>query len=208
MADKPLCIIDPSVAQDKLWFDFEPFIKENLLLTTVNPNDPASSSLNQSATATNQSVQRKPNEQSGVCNFFLKGHCYKGNNCQYRHISQAAYNSEKLAQSQHSVDKTVVCKHWLRGLCKKGDNCEFLHEYNLTKMPACWFFVKYGECGNGDECVYQHIDPDSIIKECLWYNRGFCKNGPHCKRKHKRKILCKNFLFGFCPLGSNCILSQ
>jgi hypothetical protein len=37
-----------------------------------------------------------------------------------------------------------ICKHWLRGLCKKGDNCEFLHEYDLSKMPECYFYSKFG----------------------------------------------------------------
>jgi len=50
--------------------------------------------------------------------------------CPYRHIKG---------------DRTVVCKHWLRGLCKKGDDCEFLSEYDLSKMPECYFFSKFGE---------------------------------------------------------------
>jgi hypothetical protein len=24
-----------------------------------------------------------------------------------------------------------------------------MHEYNLRKMPECWFFAKYGFCSNG-----------------------------------------------------------
>lgn len=43
-------------------------------------------------------------------------------------------------------EKSVVCKHWLRGLCKKGDHCEFLHEYDVTKMPECYFYSKFGAC--------------------------------------------------------------
>lgn len=73
-------------------------------------------------------------------------------------------------------EKAVVCKHWLRGLCKKGDQCEFLHEFNMRKMPECWFYSRYGECSNED-CMYLHIDPESKIKECAWYARGFCKHG-------------------------------
>ncbi|XP_024861764.1 cleavage and polyadenylation specificity factor subunit 4 [Kryptolebias marmoratus] len=70
--------------------------------------------------------------------------------CPFRHISG---------------EKTVVCKHWLRGLCKKGDQCEFLHEYDMTKMPECYFYSKFGECSN-KECPFLHIDPDSKIKDC------------------------------------------
>nr|XP_014426973.1 putative cleavage and polyadenylation specificity factor subunit 4-like protein [Pelodiscus sinensis] len=75
-----------------------------------------------------------------------------------------------------SGEQTVVCKHWLRGLCKRGDQCEFLHEYDVTKMPECYFYSKFGECSNR-ECPFLHIDPASRIKDCPWYNRGFCKQG-------------------------------
>ncbi|KAJ2928844.1 hypothetical protein H1R20_g8246, partial [Candolleomyces eurysporus] len=77
---------------------------------------------------------------------------------------------------------STVCKHWLRGLCKKGDACEFLHEYNLRRMPECWWFAKYGYCSAGDECLYAH--PKERRIECPDYNRGFCKLGPSCPRKH------------------------
>lgn len=99
--------------------------------------------------------------QSDICKYYLKGYCHKGASCQFRHARN---------------DKTVVCKHWLRGLCKKGELCEFLHEYNLKKMPECWFYAKYGECSN-PECMYLHVDPESKVKDCPWYATGFCKLG-------------------------------
>lgn len=117
---------------------------------------------------------------------------FTGAMCPFRHISG---------------EKTVVCKHWLRGLCKKGDQCEFLHEYDMTKMPECYFYSKFGsvichfpfkrdrifsakilfmfrvcaagECSN-KECPFLHIDPESKIKDCPWYDRGFCKHGKYC----------------------------
>jgi cleavage and polyadenylation specificity factor subunit 4 len=64
-----------------------------------------------------------------ICKFFMKGACMKGANCPWKHSKN---------------EKAVVCKHWLRGLCKKGDICEFLHEYDLSKMPECYFFSKFG----------------------------------------------------------------
>jgi Zinc finger C-x8-C-x5-C-x3-H type (and similar) len=69
---------------------------------------------------------QKPGE---ICKFYLKGSCMKGAQCMYRHSRN---------------ERAVVCKHWLRGLCKKGDLCEFLHEYDLEKMPECYFFSKFG----------------------------------------------------------------
>jgi len=43
------------------------------------------------------------------------------------------------------------------------------HENNC--IPTC-----VGECHNKD-CPYQHIDPESKIKDCFWYDRGYCKHG-------------------------------
>ncbi|XP_010641024.1 cleavage and polyadenylation specificity factor subunit 4 isoform X3 [Fukomys damarensis] len=112
--------------------------------------------------------------------------------CPFRHISG---------------EKTVVCKHWLRGLCKKGDQCEFLHEYDMTKMPECYFYSKFGECSN-KECPFLHIDPESKIKDCPWYDRGFCKHGPLCRHRHTRRVICVNYLVGFCPEGPSCKFMQ
>ena len=46
----------------------------------------------------------------------------------------------------------------------------------MSKMPECYFFAKFGECGN-KECPFLHIDPDKKLKDCQWYNRGFCRHG-------------------------------
>lgn len=80
-----------------------------------------------------QSIDDIPQKPGEICKFYLKGSCMKGNNCQFRHSRN---------------ERAVVCKHWLRGLCKKGDLCEFLHEYDLEKMPECYFFSKFGMLSN------------------------------------------------------------
>ena len=100
-------------------------------------------------------------------------------------------------------DKTIVCKHWLRGLCKKGDQCEFLHEYDMSKMPECYFYSRFNACHN-KECPFLHIDPEAKIRDCPWYDRGFCRHGPNCRHRHVRRVLCINYLAGFCPAGSAC----
>uniref|UniRef100_A0AC35UI80 Cleavage and polyadenylation specificity factor subunit 4 n=1 Tax=Rhabditophanes sp. KR3021 TaxID=114890 RepID=A0AC35UI80_9BILA len=124
----------------------------------------------------------------GACEKFTRNECVLSTNCPLRHIN---------------MNKSVVCKHWLRGLCKKGDQCEFLHEYNLSKMPECFFFSKYKACSN-KECSFRHIDPESKIKDCPWYDRGFCRHGPYCKHRHRRRVFCPNYLIGFCPNGKDC----
>ncbi|KAK7067507.1 Cleavage and polyadenylation specificity factor subunit 4 [Halocaridina rubra] len=125
---------------------------------------------------------------AAVCTFYLRGNCTKSVNCPFRHVRG---------------DRTVVCKHWLRGLCKKGDQCEFLHEYDMTKMPECYFYSRFNACHN-KECPFLHINPDLRIKDCPWYDRGFCRHGPQCRNRHVRRVLCMNYFAGFCPEGSNC----
>uniref|UniRef100_A0AAY4BVA3 Cleavage and polyadenylation specificity factor subunit 4 n=1 Tax=Denticeps clupeoides TaxID=299321 RepID=A0AAY4BVA3_9TELE len=99
---------------------------------------------------------------AAVCEFFMKAACLKGGMCPFRHISG---------------EKTVVCKHWLRGLCKKGDQCEFLHEYDMTKMPECYFYSKFGP-----DCRHRHTR--RVI--CVNYLVGFCPEGRSCKFMHPR----------------------
>ncbi|KAJ2095445.1 hypothetical protein GGI16_005205 [Coemansia sp. S142-1] len=177
--------LDTRGCADLVTFDFEEFIKTKLSLNIDHtPVVPKPRSINDG--------------KIGVCNYFMKGHCWKGDDCLYRHLTR---EESERAQSE---SRAIVCKHWLRGLCKKGDQCEFLHEYNLRKMPECTFFAASGRCTSGDECQYLHINPESKIKECLWYARGFCKHGPKCRSKHVRKLICPSYRFGFCPLGPNC----
>ncbi|EPQ04987.1 Putative cleavage and polyadenylation specificity factor subunit 4-like protein [Myotis brandtii] len=125
---------------------------------------------------------------SAVCNFYAKGLCEKGRLCPFRH--------------DHG-EKTVVCKHWLRGLCKKGDQCRFLHQYDLSRMPECYFFSKFGECSN-KECYFLHMKTASEAQACPSYDQGFCKEGPLCKYRHVKRVMCTNYLVGFCPLGPEC----
>uniref|UniRef100_A0A7M4FCY1 Cleavage and polyadenylation specificity factor subunit 4 n=1 Tax=Crocodylus porosus TaxID=8502 RepID=A0A7M4FCY1_CROPO len=83
-------------------------------------------------------------------------------------------------------------------------------------MDSAW-----GRGGN-KECPFLHIDPESKIKDCPWYDRGFCKHGmvelsvyeilslkvyiagPLCRHRHTRRVICVNYLVGFCPEGPTC----
>ena len=92
-----------------------------------------------------------------LCTFFTSGSCVRGAHCPFRHVRG---------------ERTIVCKHWLRHLCKKGDDCEFLHEYDMSKMPICYFFQKFGECNNKD-CQYLHIEAEALkIRDCAWYDEA------------------------------------
>eukprot|EP00467_Chlorarachnion_reptans_P017115 CAMPEP_0114513824 /NCGR_PEP_ID=MMETSP0109-20121206/15802_1 /TAXON_ID=29199 /ORGANISM="Chlorarachnion reptans, Strain CCCM449" /LENGTH=184 /DNA_ID=CAMNT_0001693775 /DNA_START=165 /DNA_END=719 /DNA_ORIENTATION=+ len=97
----------------------------------------------------------------------------------------------------------MVCKHWLRGLCKKADKCNYLHEYDMSKMQQCTFFLDEGECTNPD-CNFLHLRPEDRKKDCPWYDRGFCQHGPKCRNRHRRRAACPDYLAGFCLKGPEC----
>jgi len=92
---------------------------------------------------------------AAICVYFLRQICDKGTQCPFRHVSG---------------EKSVVCKHWLRGLCKKGDMCEFLHEYDLSKMPECYFFSKYSIFVI-QNCFFACFNPKNI-----WQMRAVIKS--------------------------------
>jgi cleavage and polyadenylation specificity factor subunit 4 len=140
----------------------------------------------------------KLDKDTQICRAALNGHCPLGpRDCPLRHTNPSPLNFKPDQQNQNQRDPrlmstvsmlyiimydrllttTQVCKHWLRGLCKKSDACEFLHEYNLRRMPECWWYAKNGFCSAGEECLYAH--PKGSQVECPDYNRGFCKLGTY-----------------------------
>lgn len=66
----------------------------------------------------------------------------------------------------------------------KGDKCDFLHQYDLSRMPECMFFLKFGKCSEHD-CIFRHVAP-SERPECVRYRLGFCRYGPLCRSRHDR----------------------
>lgn len=131
---------------------------------------------------------------------------FQDNQCPYQITNLMSHIQPKEGECEYAhlkLTKCVVCKHWLRKLCKKNNRCQYLHEYNLSRMPECWFFSKYGTCSN-NECLFLHIDPDSYTNECQWYNKGFCRHGKFCRGKHVIKNLCHDYMMGYCKNGPLC----
>ena len=73
----------------------------------------------------------------------------------------------------------------------------------MSKMPECYFYSRFNACHN-KECPFLHIDPEAKVRDCPWYDRGFCRHGPNCRHRHVRRVLCINYLAGFCPVGDKC----
>lgn len=90
------------------------------------------------------------------------------------------------------------------------------HRYSVYHLPCAMnirninipvqlkiSFVIIDACHN-KECPFLHVDPESKIRDCPWYDRGFCRHGPSCRHRHVRRELCLNYLSGFCPSGPEC----
>jgi len=58
------------------------------------------------------------------------------------------------------------------------------------------------------KCKFRHVDPESKITECPYFNQGFCKYGPKCNKRHVKREICEAYLLGFCPDGPKCKLGQ
>ena len=85
---------------------------------------------------------------------------------------------------------------------KVKDKSRHSNDYYLA-LACC----RTGACHN-KECPFLHIDPETKIKDCPWYDRGFCRHGPTCRHRHVRRVLCMNYTAGFCPDGAECKFVQ
>jgi len=43
-------------------------------------------------------------------------------------------------------------------------------------MYVSLFSLYVGQCNN-KECPFLHIDPEQKVKDCAWFDRGFCRHG-------------------------------
>ena len=63
---------------------------------------------------------RDSSKRDRICQFYLKGHCKKGEQCPYKH---------ERPSSAPRKDTTPPCREFLKkGPCTYGDNCKFSHE--------------------------------------------------------------------------------
>ena len=79
--------------------------------------------------------------------------------------------------------------------------------YDFVVITQIWIHLSttfISDACHNKECPFLHIDPESKIRDCPWYDRGFCRHGPSCRHRHVRRELCMNYLAGFCPDGPEC----
>ncbi len=74
-----------------------------------------------------------------------------------------------------------------------------------NKSRRFWFQILiFPDACHNKECPFLHIDPETKVRDCPWYDRGFCRHGPTCRHLHVRKVICSNYMAGFCPDGPDC----
>jgi cleavage and polyadenylation specificity factor subunit 4 len=83
--------------------------------------------------------------------------------------------------------------------------CGFVGKCCVIKFLMC---ESVTDACHNKECPFLHIDPESKIKDCPWYDRGFCRHGPNCRHRHVRRVLCMNYVAGLCLEGPDCKFMQ
>lgn len=86
--------------------------------------------------------------EPGVCINWLRGHCWRGPTCHFRHPDLQSASSTTLAGSGPQMPPserryprppfTETCKIWLRGECLRGEQCFYVHDdlvYDDTLPP-------------------------------------------------------------------------
>ncbi|KAK6028006.1 zinc knuckle [Ostertagia ostertagi] len=88
-----------------------------------------------------------------------------------------------------------------------------LHQIGAREVPfagmdksgrgVCLKHVQ-GICTMNLVCPLRHIVGDKAVV-CKHWLRGLCKKvGPYCKHRHRRRVICPNYVAGFCPDGKEC----
>jgi hypothetical protein len=98
-----------------------------------------------------------------------------------------------------------VCRSFRNtGNCRFGDDCKFVHSdgepIQAPQRPRkeCFNFRDNGNCDHGDRCRFTHGEADSrfsgdIADEvCRNFQRGRCKFGDDCRRKHEGPVVTED----------------
>jgi len=85
-------------------------------------------------------VMKSSTFRSKICEFFKKGVCTKGDECNFSH------------NYKPKILKNKLCKFFLTNNCQK-ENCYFSHD--LASYP-CMYLQIGGKCGNLLSCKFSH----------------------------------------------------
>ncbi|KAI1232488.1 Cleavage and polyadenylation specificity factor subunit 4 [Lamprotornis superbus] len=162
------------------------------------------------------SVQGHPRHggaKPAVCKHWLRGLCKRGDGCDFQHDYDATrmpecYFYSKFGECSNKdcpflhVDattaSTVGCPWYDRGFCRHGELGQGVLSGDRNPAPG-------GDLGSGLQGKQSSHNPGVILCPC---ERPLCLAGPLCKYKHTRRVMCANYLVGFCPEGPKCKFVQ
>jgi len=124
---------------------------------------------------------------AGVCFYYPKGTCFKGDACTYRH-EEANHNSARIPSINTSaVVSPGDCYNYRNGKCFEGEACTFRHEsqkQNLTPIPSSIL--------SSSSSYKRKTSDDDLVTEII-----LCKGGPPktdslstngAKKEHEKKL--------------------
>jgi len=98
--------------------------------------------------------------------------------------------------AQENASEEVCRAFRNNGRCRYGDNCRYVHSEGPPIQPTetvrkeCFDWRDNGSCSHGDRCKFSHGENDSRLASnpadeiCRNFQRGRCKFGEECRRKH------------------------
>jgi len=100
----------------------------------------------------------------------------------------------------------AICPKFLRGLCDDSE-CLLSHVVSADKMPVCRHFLT-GLCNN-DDCPYLHVKVEfacsqSSVMLPVQPADVVCTAWMTQFQVSDKASVCKDFLKGFCPRGTQC----
>ena len=106
-----------------------------------------------------------------------------------------------MCRFQHDPNKTAICPRFLTDQCPNtADRCPLSHYPTPERVPVCVHFQNFGQCRNGDKCLYPHVRLGSKVSGVCrdFAVLGYCEKGIECDKGHVRE--CPDFAdTGRCP---------
>eukprot|EP00045_Choanoeca_perplexa_P004074 m.35323 g.35323 ORF g.35323 m.35323 type:complete len:229 (+) comp12383_c0_seq1:161-847(+) len=102
-----------------------------------------------------------------VCNFWLRGICKKGDDCEFLHLY-----IEQLMPECYFFQQNHVCNK---------EDCKFKHVTDADRVKECAWYAR-GFCRNGPNCPFKHTK----ARICQNYLCGHCPDGFECSLAHPR----------------------
>ena len=102
---------------------------------------------------------------------------------------------KELARKESTVNffTSMICPKCHSVISTQNSVSYYTFERMASELSDIKILV--GAC-HAKDCPFRHSGP-------AWSETGSCSHGPGVGNR-QRTILCKNYLAGFCPSGSNC----